>query len=112
MQILERLFGYVRPYWRPLIVTATLLLLHTGLSLLPPLFQQEIVDQVIGTRDLSHLGVMIVAMVGVHALLQFVDFGGLLVRAPRAGPTFYLRPAGAYLPLTSSSSNSSRRWRR
>jgi len=80
MHVLKRLFGYVRPYWKPLIVTGTLLLLHTSLNLLPPLFQREIVDQVIGTRDLSRLGVMIAILVGIYAILQFVDFGDLYVR--------------------------------
>ncbi len=57
-----------------------MLLLHTGLNLLPPLFQREIVDRVIGGRDLSRLGVMIATLIGVYALLQFVDFGDLYVR--------------------------------
>jgi len=70
----------LRPYWKPLVVVGFLLLLYTGLSLLPPLFQREIVDQVIGDRDLSHLGVMIAALVGIHALLQIVDFGDMYIR--------------------------------
>ncbi|MDY6876995.1 MAG: ABC transporter ATP-binding protein [Chloroflexota bacterium] len=80
MSILKRLFGYVRPYWKPLVVTGILLLLHTGLSLLPPLFQREVVDQVIGGRDLSRLGVMVVALIGVYVFLQIVDFGDLYIR--------------------------------
>ncbi len=80
MSVLKRLFGYVRPYWKPLVATCLLLLLHTGLSLLPPLFQREIVDQVIGGRDLSRLGVMIATLIGVYALLQFVGFGDLYIR--------------------------------
>ena len=80
MSVLKRLFGYVRPYWKTLFATGILLLLHTGLSLLPPLFQREIVDQVIGGRALSRLGAMIIALVGIHALLQFVNFGDLYIR--------------------------------
>jgi len=80
MSILKRLFGYVRPYWRTLLVTSVLLLLRTGLDLLPPLFQREIVDQVIGERDLSRLGWLIGILVGVHILLQIVDFGDLYIR--------------------------------
>ncbi len=80
MSVLKRLFGYVRPYWKTLVATGILLLLHTGLSLLPPLFQREIVDQVIGGRALSRLGAMIAALVGVHAILQFVNFGDLYIR--------------------------------
>jgi ABC-type multidrug transport system fused ATPase/permease subunit len=80
MPVLKRLLGYVGPYWKPLVATGILLLLHTGLSLLPPLFQREIVDQVIEARDLSRLGAMIAALVGVHALLRFIGFGDLYVR--------------------------------
>ena len=80
MRVLKRLFGYVRPYWRTLVATGVLLLLHTGLSLLPPLFQREIVDQVIGERDLSRLGAMIAVLIGVYALLRFVGFGDLYIR--------------------------------
>jgi len=80
MSILKRLFSYVRPYWKSLIVTGILLLLHAGLRLLPPLFQREIVDQVIGGRDLSRLSAMIVVLIGVHVLSQFVDFGDLYIR--------------------------------
>ena len=80
MHVLKRLLGYVRPYWKPLIVTSILVLVHTGLSLLPPLFQREIVDQVIGARDVSRLGVIIATLIGIQALLQLVDFGDLYVR--------------------------------
>jgi ABC-type multidrug transport system fused ATPase/permease subunit len=80
MLILRRLFRYVRPYWRTLIVTSVLLLLDTGLNLLPPLFQREIVDEVIGARDLSRLGAIIATLIGVYVLLQAVDFGDLYIR--------------------------------
>ena len=80
MQILKRLFGYVRPYWKTLLVTSVLLTLQTGLNLLPPLFHREIVDQVIGAHDLSRLGALIVCLVGVYVLLQFADFGDLYIR--------------------------------
>jgi ABC-type multidrug transport system fused ATPase/permease subunit len=59
---------------------SVLLLLDTGLSLLPPLFQRQIVDQVIGARDLSRLWVMIAVLIGVYALLQLVNFGHQYLR--------------------------------
>ncbi len=80
MSILKRLLGYVRPYWKTLLLTSVLLALHTGLNLLPPLFQRAIVDQVIGPRDLSRLGVMIAGLVGVYVFLQLADFGDMYVR--------------------------------
>jgi subfamily B ATP-binding cassette protein MsbA len=80
MHILRRLFRYVRPYWKTLLATGVLLLIHTALNLLPPLFQREIVDQVIGTGDLSRLGALIAGLVGVYVLLQLADLGDLYIR--------------------------------
>jgi len=80
VSVLKRLFGYVRPYWKPLVATGVLLLLNTGLSLLPPLFQRDIVDQVIGTRDLSRLGTLVATLVGVYVLLWITEVGDQYTR--------------------------------
>ena len=80
MRVLKRLFGYVRPYWKTLVVTGILLLFNTGLSLLPPLFQRRVVDQVIGARDVSHLGAMIGALAGVYLLLWLTETGEQYIR--------------------------------
>ena len=80
MGILKRLFGYVRPYWKPLVAVSVLLLVNTVLNLLPPLFQREIIDQVIATGDLSRLAKMVAALVGVYVLLWFTDVGDQYTR--------------------------------
>jgi ABC-type multidrug transport system fused ATPase/permease subunit len=80
VSVLKRLFGYVRPYWKPLAATGVLLLLNTGLSLLPPLFQRDIVDRVIGTRDLSRLGTLVATLVGVYVLLWITEVGDQYTR--------------------------------
>jgi len=80
MRVLSRLFGYVRPYWKPLIATGVLLILHTGLSLLPPLFQREIVDQVIEARDVSRLGKIVALLVGIYVLLWLTKVGDQYTR--------------------------------
>ncbi|NLE45919.1 MAG: ABC transporter ATP-binding protein [Chloroflexi bacterium] len=80
MKVLKRLFGYLTPYWRQLIVTGFLLFAHTGLSLVPPLLQRQIIDEVIGRRDLSLLGFLISALVGVYAALHLSDLGDMYVR--------------------------------
>ncbi|MBS3783253.1 MAG: ABC transporter ATP-binding protein [Anaerolineae bacterium] len=80
MDVLRRLLGYVRPYWRVLVGVSALLLLRTGLTLLPPLVQRRVVDQVIGESDLSGLGFLIGALIVIHALSQLVDFGDLYLR--------------------------------
>jgi ABC-type multidrug transport system fused ATPase/permease subunit len=80
MTVLSRLFRYLTPYWKQLIFTATLLILLAVFELLPPLFQKQIVDEVIGTRDLGRLGVLIVGLVGVYALIQAANSGDLYIR--------------------------------
>ncbi|MGD8966085.1 MAG: ABC transporter ATP-binding protein [Anaerolineae bacterium] len=80
MDVLKRLLTYVRPYWKTLVGVSALLLLRTGLNLLPPLVQKQVVDQVIAERDLSILLVLIAALIGIHALSQVVDFGDLYFR--------------------------------
>jgi len=80
LHALKRLAGYLGPYWRRLVVTCVLLVLQTGLGLLPPLFQREIVDQVIGKRDLQRLGLMVAGMLIVYALLALAEFGDQFLR--------------------------------
>ena len=80
MDILKRLFNYVRPYWKTLLVTSVLMTLRSGLALIPPLFHREIVDHVIVDSDLSRLGVLIATLVGVHVSIQLVSFGDMYIR--------------------------------
>jgi len=80
LDVLRRLLKYVRPYWRALVGVSVLLLLNTGLSLLPPLIQRRVVDRVIGEGNLSMLGALIGALIAIHALSRLVDFGDLYVR--------------------------------
>ena len=80
MTILKRLFRFLAPYWKTLLVSGALLLGVAALQLVPPLFQRAIVDGVIGERDLSRLTILVVALVGVYALQQLIDAGDLYLR--------------------------------
>ncbi|MBN1889555.1 MAG: ABC transporter ATP-binding protein [Thermoflexales bacterium] len=80
MHTLKRLSTYLGPHWKPLIATCVLLVLQTGLNLLPPLFQREIVDGVIIGRELSHLGSLAAAMIVVYALASLTGFGDQYLR--------------------------------
>lgn len=80
MRVLKRLFAHVRPYWKPLLLTAIAMLIATGLSLLPPLFQRSIIDGVLVTGDLNQLWKLIAGLVGVYALLQAVSMAEQYVR--------------------------------
>ncbi|MBW2481528.1 MAG: ABC transporter ATP-binding protein [Deltaproteobacteria bacterium] len=80
MQILRRLFLLLTPYWKTLILSALLLVGRAGLELVPPLFQKEIIDEVIADLDLEYLGILIAALVGAYALSQLVQIGDNYVR--------------------------------
>jgi len=80
MPILKRLFLLLSPYWKTIIISALLLIGRAGLELVPPLFQKKIIDEIIGDRNLAHLGIVISALVGVYALNQLVQIGDNYVR--------------------------------
>jgi subfamily B ATP-binding cassette protein MsbA len=80
MSILKRLFLFLTPYWKPLIVSAILLLVRAGLELVPPLFQRAIIDEVIGQANLALLGRYIALLIGVYALQQLNNAADLYIR--------------------------------
>lgn len=80
MKVLRRLIEFVKPYWKPLTITGFMLLLNTVVMLLPPLVQRQIIDQVIGQRDLSGLGWLIVGLVGVYTLMWLTNMGEQYIR--------------------------------
>jgi len=80
VQVLKRLFLLLSPYWKTIIISALLLVGRAGLELVPPLFQKEIIDEIITARDLTYLGVVITALIGAYALNQLVMIGDNYVR--------------------------------
>jgi ABC-type multidrug transport system fused ATPase/permease subunit len=80
VDILKRLFHYLRPYWATLIATAVLLIVRIGLALTPPLIQREIVDGIIQTGDLDRLTQLILLLIGIYAALHLTDFGEMYLR--------------------------------
>ena len=80
MHVLKRLFGYLKPYWKQLVIIAVLLLAWTGLGLLPPLFQRAIIDDVVEAGDTSRLPLLVAGLVGTFAALHLVSAGDLYLR--------------------------------
>ncbi len=80
MQVLKRLFLFLAPYKKTLIVSALLLVGRAGLELVPPLFQRVIIDQVIGARDLSRLALYVGLLVATYAAQQGVNAGDMFIR--------------------------------
>jgi ABC-type multidrug transport system fused ATPase/permease subunit len=80
VHVLKRLFLLLTPYWKTIIVSALLLVGRAGLELVPPLFQREIIDEIITKRNLSYLGIIITALIGAYALNQLIQIGDNYVR--------------------------------
>jgi ABC-type multidrug transport system fused ATPase/permease subunit len=80
MSTMRRLFLFLTPYWKTLLVSALFLVARAGIELIPPLFQRAIVDQVIGKADLARLGLFIGLLVGVYALQQLINAADLFIR--------------------------------
>jgi len=80
MPVLKRLFSFLTPYWKPLLLSAALLIGRAGMELIPPLFQKAIVDGVIGRRDLARLGPLIIGLIIVYALQQAVNAADMFIR--------------------------------
>lgn len=80
MKSLKRLLGYLGPYRKSLLLTCGFLLTFTGLTLLPPLVQRQVFDQVIGKGDLSRLPALIGILIGIEALTALASFGDQYIR--------------------------------
>jgi subfamily B ATP-binding cassette protein MsbA len=80
MTTLKRLFAFLSPYWKTLLVSSVLLLARAGAELVPPLFQKTIVDEVIGQSDLSRLGMLIGLLIAVYALQQLINAADMFIR--------------------------------
>jgi ABC-type multidrug transport system fused ATPase/permease subunit len=77
---LKRLFAFLQPYWKTLLLSGALLLGRAGLELVPPLFQKVIVDEVIGRRNLEMLTWAVGGLVAVYAVQQLNNAGDAFVR--------------------------------
>jgi ABC-type multidrug transport system fused ATPase/permease subunit len=87
VKVIRRLAGYLGPYSKPLALTCAFILIYTGLSLLPPLIERRIIDQVIGEGDLSQLVPLVGLLAAIYALAELMNFGDQYTRH-RVGERF------------------------
>jgi ABC-type multidrug transport system fused ATPase/permease subunit len=76
----KRLFTYLTPYWKTLVVSSLLLLGRAGAELVPPLFQRQIVDEVVSASNLSKLGLFVGLLVAVYAFQQLINAADMFIR--------------------------------
>jgi ABC-type multidrug transport system fused ATPase/permease subunit len=89
LNVLKRLVVALRPYWPTLVLIAVVLLAQAGVELLPPLFQQRIVDGVIGKQNLGQFGFSFGTMMSAYGDILSAQAGSrvipLLFPSPAAG---------------------------
>ncbi len=61
-------------------MSAVLLLGRAGAELVPPLFQRQIVDEVVAASDLSRLGLLIGLLIAVYAFQQVINAADMFIR--------------------------------
>ncbi len=80
MKTLRRLFHLLTSYWRTLLFSGFLLLGRAAIELAPPLFQRAVIDEIIGPRDLSRLGLWVGWLVAILIAKQIIFGADLYVR--------------------------------
>ncbi len=80
MKVFLRLVKYLKPYWRWVVASTICLVLLTILNLLPPLFQRQIIDDVVGKRLLDRLPALVLVLIAIYALTQFLRCVDLYLR--------------------------------
>ena len=80
MKTLRRLITFVKPYVKILIIAGLLLIIGTVLSLIPPLIQRKIIDDIILQNNLDLLLTLVGLLIGVYILQQLVGFAEQYLR--------------------------------
>ncbi len=65
MALLKRIFSYLKPYWKQLIIVLICILFSSALSLLPSVLTGKIIDEGLIGRNMKMLIILIVASLGV-----------------------------------------------
>ena len=73
----EVLFGYIKPYIKPLLVSIFLSVVTTGMALVPPYITKMMVDDIIPGKNVRNLIITIAALLGVY----FMQYGLGALRA-------------------------------
>lgn len=83
-QLLRRVLGYARPYWRLVTIVLVTILITSILGLISPLLFRDLIDNVIPKRDFTRLNWVAVALIGLPIFSELI---GVLNRwaSARAG---------------------------
>lgn len=76
-KMFQVLFGYIKPYLKPLAVSIFLSIVTTGMALVPPYITKMMVDDIIPGKNQKYLIITIAALLGVY----FMQYGLGALRA-------------------------------
>ncbi len=74
LSLFRRIFGYVRPYWRWMVISFVTLLFSVALGLILPLVIRNLVDVVLIDNDLGHLNRLAVGLLVVFVVQALFSF--------------------------------------
>ena len=73
-RLMKRLLGYLRPYWRAVLVALAAIVTHSVLQLAPPYLTKVVIDDYIPAGDLSGLARVAAVYLGVLAASFALEF--------------------------------------
>jgi ATP-binding cassette subfamily B protein len=74
-RLLQRVWGYAKPYRLKVLGLLTTIFAITGLSLIPPLLYRDLIDNAIVNGDTTRLNWLAAGMIGVPLLSAAIGFG-------------------------------------
>jgi ATP-binding cassette subfamily B protein len=74
-QLLVRVWGYARPYWRSLALMLVAIGVIALVGLVPPLLYRDLIDNVLPNRDFSRLNWLALGMIGIPVVSGLIGVG-------------------------------------
>jgi ATP-binding cassette subfamily B protein len=74
-QLLGRVLGYGRSYWRSLALMLTAIAATALIGLVPPLLYRDLIDNVLPNRDMSRLNLLALGMIGIPIVSGLIGVG-------------------------------------
>jgi ATP-binding cassette subfamily B protein len=74
-QLLGRVLGYARPYWRSLALMLAAIGVTALIGLVPPLLYRDLIDNVLPNRDFSRLNWLALGMIGIPLVSGLIGVG-------------------------------------
>jgi ATP-binding cassette subfamily B protein len=75
LQLLRRVMGYARPFWRALALVLVAIGCTALIGLVPPLLYRDLIDNVLPNRDFSRLNLLALGMIGIPVVSGLIGVG-------------------------------------